>query len=540
MCISKHRLLARWVCAIFAPLLILLVVGCEPKPSVTKTAAPTPSDVGSVAIFTPSNGITLSDHTPLNTWAKLVPEITAALDKQGFDSDRVSSTSSGTLAEQGQKIQDFVDTTIADSTSGSSQKTRTEALSHTTLIVAPVTEPDAETRQYGDYVDGVLASESPASASSGSRPGAASSPSADSDVARLLSALQQAKHQGMHVILISHAVPSFTPDVFVSMTTAEQIGRLQAQELVSKLAVAKATTENPKAIEVILPSDTTDEQDSEDVNAADATFAQDAFKGIWSVLGPYFRRGLLTSPSGLLNAKSTQSSWPSLTIPVAGSSQGDAGAEIAKRLSMPANTSTHTPIDGIIAMNDMAASQVIDELDKLGYTGSSADINPTISIQGIVNNMTGRHDIAKSPVPEPAKEPTSERPTDKSSAGTSDQSTDGQDGSGNEKDSVDAMNARWPIVTGYGAYIDNIPQLVDGKQWMSALENRKLLANDMAGIAAMLNRGQSLNSLTAVQRSDINGVSVPTLSEPLIAVSAGNLKYSLIDPGYVTLAQAGL
>ena len=39
-----------------------------------------------VAIFTPSDGITLSQHTPLNKWAKLVPDITSELKKQGFKS----------------------------------------------------------------------------------------------------------------------------------------------------------------------------------------------------------------------------------------------------------------------------------------------------------------------------------------------------------------------------------------------------------------------------------------------------------------------
>ncbi len=39
---------------------------------------------------------------------------------------------------------------------------------------------------------------------------------------------------------------------------------------------------------------------------------------------------------------------------------------------------------------------------------------------------------------------------------------------------------------------------------------------------------------------DLYGQNVPTMSLPLLSVSAGNMKIELIDPGYITLAEAGL
>ena len=47
-------------------------------------------------------------------------------------------------------------------------------------------------------------------------------------------------------------------------------------------------------------------------------------------------------------------------------------------------------LDGVISCNDYVAKNIADELDKLGYTGSSADINPSISISGIVDSITGK------------------------------------------------------------------------------------------------------------------------------------------------------
>ncbi len=56
----------------------------------------------------PSDGITLSQHTPLNKWAKLVPDITSELKKQGFKSANITTTTSSDLAKQSQDIQDYV------------------------------------------------------------------------------------------------------------------------------------------------------------------------------------------------------------------------------------------------------------------------------------------------------------------------------------------------------------------------------------------------------------------------------------------------
>lgn len=497
-----------------------------------------PRSVGSAAIFTPSDGLTISQRTPLNKWQALVPELTDALGEQGFDGDSVSTHTSDSLDRQSRDIQDFVVDSIADES--------VEA-GDITLIVAPAVEQDDSTRQYGDYVSGEVAGDD--AADGGSSDGEASEGGTDGDgtegtdeetqaVQRLVSALNLAKDSGMRVVLLSGTIQGFAPDAYVRMSDARRIGVIQAQNMVDKLNLDGTSPDNPKAIEILLPRDPSADDDADeepddaasDGSASDAegstdeaadgsgAFAREAFAGIWEVLGPYFREGTAVSPSGLLDADTTQDDWRSVTF-VADSDEAIAD-ELTGRLGME-DSQTHTRIDGVIAMNDYVASAVTDQLAALGYTGTSADINPSITISGIVGNITGQVDLQKEAVPDPIKAP--------EEAGDETDETD-----------IEQINSRWPIVTGYGAYLDVIPQIVNGQQWMTAFEDRKTLCQDIAQVCARLALGQSLDGLDCVTQGDVDGVQVPTVTEPLMAVSASNLKETLIDPGYITLADAGL
>lgn len=506
-----------------------------------------PRSVGSAAIFTPSDGLTISQRTPLNKWQALVPELTDALGEQGFEGDAVSTHTSDSLDRQSRDIQDFVVDSIADES--------VEA-GDITLIVAPAVEQDDSTRQYGDYVSGEVAGGDAAddgSSGDGASDGEASEGGTDGDgteetdeetqaVQRLVSALNLAKDSGMRVVLLSGTIQGFAPDAYVRMSDARRIGVIQAQNMVDKLNLDGTSPDNPKAIEILLPRDPSADDDADDDadeesgdaasdgSASDAegsadeaadgsgAFAREAFAGIWEVLGPYFREGTAVSPSGLLDADTTQDDWRSVTF-VADSDEAIAD-ELTGRLGME-DSQTHTRIDGVIAMNDYVASAVTDRLAALGYTGTSADINPSITISGIVGNITGQVDLQKEAVPDPIKAP--------EEAGDETDETD-----------IEQINSRWPIVTGYGAYLDVIPQIVNGQQWMTAFEDRKTLCQDIAQVCARLALGQSLDGLDCVTQDDVDGVQVPTVTEPLVAVSASNLKETLIDPGYITLADAGL
>ncbi|NMM94316.1 hypothetical protein [Bifidobacterium oedipodis] len=524
----------------------------------------TSDSTGAVALFTPSDGITLNQQTPLNKWAKLVPDLTDALVNAGFSKSDISHTTSTSLDKQSRAIQDYVVDQLSDKGSSDDNGVRfsPEAM---TLLVAPVVETDASTRQYGDYASQTLATDEAnntdttdeATDDSTDKSTQDSKDSKDEDaekqteaVERLVSSLKLAQESGMNVVLLGNSIESYQPDAFVQFSDARAIGTLQAEKIVAKLELDKASKDNPKSIEVLLPYDS----DSSDDSAADsddntdtatpdtAIFAQEAFQGIWQVLGPYFKSGVAVSPSGTLDASSDADDWQNVAYDA--SEKGSTAAVLAERLentessdSSDGKTDSIVHVDGIIAMNDYIASEVVEELTDLGYTGSAADINPQITISGIVDNITGKKDLSREAVPDPIKSPQNDKADDN-------ESTDSNgDASNDEEDSTveKAKKTQWPLVTGYGAYISNMPDVVNGKQWMTGIEDRKTIAKDLAEACERLNKGDKLTGMDSVENTQVGGVdNVPTISEDLVAVSASNLKETLIDPGYITLADAGL
>lgn len=66
---------------------------------------------------------------------------------------------------------------------------------------------------------------------------------------------------------------------------------------------------------------------------------------------------------------------------------------------------------------------------------------------------------------------------------------------------------------------------------MTGMEDRQTIATDIAQACAKLNKDEALNSMPSIRNSEVGGVKkIPTISEPLLAVSASNLKSALIDP----------
>lgn len=514
-------------------------------------------DPGTVAIFTPSDGVTISGNTPLNKWTAFVPALSKALRDRSFAKDSITTSTADSLDQQSRDVQDYIVNRISSSRDGSAAAS--------TIVVAPVVDADDTTRQYGDLVGHEQAQSSKAeSGTDGSSAaddaddatGSAASADSSSDAAdyssddeaaadRLVSALALAKENGMHVVMLADTMPSIEPDAYVRMSTAEQIGRIQATKLVEKLALDKVSKDNPKHIEVLLPyspSDADDDQTSASSSSGDAdgktdvtedgeAFAAAAFKGVWSVLKPYFESGQAVSPSLTLTTSTTSDDWRDVAF-VSGK-EDTVRAELRGRLGLDdasAQDAALTRIDGVIAMNDYAAAGVVKELGELGYTGSAADINPQITISGIVENITGRKDLVRGRVPDPIKAPDSDE--DATSPGSSDEQSGGDD-----------ADSRWPIVTGYGAYVDSMPRIVAGQQWMTAMENRQSLAENTAQVCQRLNTVEGKawkDGLTFLSSTKVNGKATPTVSEELLAVSASNLKAALIDPGYISLADAGL
>ncbi|WEV71757.1 hypothetical protein [Bifidobacterium sp. ESL0790] len=524
--------------------------GADSTPASSDTGANSKELASSnIAIFTPKDGFSISQHTPLNKWTKFTPRLTKQLVKAGFAHGNITTKTDEDLTHQSNDVQDYVVNRLSSATASQNK--------HTTLIVAPVIDSNNDLRQYGDYVTTPDAQPSDGQADSGSGDAsknttnesgaqdgsgtstdtggksndAASASASASATKRLGKALKLARKAGAHVVVLADPIDGFTPDAYVQMSTPEEVGALQAQQLASKLALDKATSNHPKAIEVLLPINPKDDSGKggkDETGSEDMQFAKKAFAGIWGVLGPYFKEGKAVSPSGLITKETTENSWGQLTFEAGKTSE--IRDTLDKRLTAGEDNATPRHIDGIIAMNDFVSSGVVDELTNLKYTGSSADINPEITVSGIVGTITGKQDIDRLAVPAPKGN------TDTNDGG---ESTDGSAGSesGKQPNKVDMA---WPIITGYGAYLDMIPHIVDGKQWMTGMEDSQALCEDIAKITSRMSLGKTFTDYTFVKKQGAQDSSAPFISEGLIPISADNLKAQLIEPGYISMADAGL
>lgn len=366
---------------------------------------------------------------------------------------------------------------------------------------------------------------------------------------RLATSLQLAKKAGVHVIIIARTVPGFQPDVLFHLSDAKSIGETQAATLVQKLALDRATQDNPRYIEVLLPchnqkninahaSTQTNKNTESNGNHTESTnednplelddeFAKEAFSGIWKVLRPYFASGTLLSSSGTLHTNSTENDWMNVAF------DADDPEAVKKELTnrITANDHQFTPslrhVDGIIAMDDQIALQTAKTLSDLGYEGSAADINPSFTLPDVIGNFIGKRNLTKRPVPAPKNSPNHKENQEQA------------DTEAAKKD--DSQLKQWPAITGYGAYKNIMPNIVNGKQWMTTIENQAKISQDIVATCDSLNTTGKLSRSIATTPTNLgNGVSVPTIYEQLLAVSATNLKARLIDPGYISLADAGL
>lgn len=611
ICLRKrtwHRPLAL-LAALATMLLAVSSCGTPAQTTTTPTKLPQKNH-GNVVIFTPSDGLALTRHKPLSTWDRLVPELVKGLKNKGFNDTAIVTKTSSSLAEQSQDVQDYVVNLLTPLQHAGKNRKATKhsddtntklrkQLSKTTLVIAPWSNKNGN-NNYGDYATLPAALEQTPSpnVTSQDKQGDDTHPQQNDkqshkDLAqksadqsedkqtqdqenhkrmdsfnneansagdqsaknalraekRLATSLQLAKKAGVHVIMIARTVPGFQPDVLFHLSDAKSIGETQAATLVQKLALDRATQDNPRYIEVLLPchnqkninahaSTQTNKNTESNGNHTESTnednplglddeFAKEAFSGIWKVLRPYFASGTLLSSSGTLHTNSTENDWMNVAF------DADDPEAVKKELTNRITTNDHqfTPslrhVDGIIAMDDQIALQTAKTLSDLGYEGSAADINPSFTLPDVIGNFIGKRNLTKRPVPAPKNSPNHKENQEQA------------DTEAAKKD--DSQLKQWPAITGYGAYKNIMPNIVNGKQWMTTIENQAKISQDIVATCDSLNTTGKLSRSIATTPTNLgNGVSVPTIYEQLLAVSATNLKARLIDPGYISLADAGL
>lgn len=591
--------------------MILAVSSCGTPAQTTTTPTKLPQkNHGNVVIFTPSDGLALTRHKPLSTWDRLVPELVKGLKNKGFNDTAIVTKTSSSLAEQSQDVQDYVVNLLTPLQHAGKNRKATKhsddantklrkQLSKTTLVIAPWSNKNGN-NNYGDYATLPAALEQTPSpnvtsqdkqgddahpqqndkqshkdlaqksadqsedkqtqdqenhkrmdsfSNEANSAGDQSAKNALRAEKRLATSLQLAKKAGVHVIMVARTVPGFQPDVLFHLSDAKSIGETQAATLVQKLALDRATQDNPRYIEVLLPchnqkninahaSTQTNKNTESNGNHTESTnednplelddeFAKEAFSGIWKVLRPYFASGTLLSSSGTLHTNSTENDWMNVAF------DADDPEAVKKELTnrITANDHQFTPslrhVDGIIAMDDQIALQTAKTLSDLGYEGSAADINPSFTLPDVIGNFIGKRNLTKRPVPAPKNSPNHKENQEQA------------DTEAAKKD--DSQLKQWPAITGYGAYKNIMPNIVNGKQWMTTIENQAKISQDIVATCDSLNTTGKLSRSIATTPTNLgNGVSVPTIYEQLLAVSATNLKARLIDPGYISLADAGL
>lgn len=470
------------------------------KPSETRTMADS-----HVEIFVPTDGITLNQNNPTNKWGSFASAISEQLQKKGYSGSSITIKASGNLADQAKELTNHVTET---------DKSK-KANKHDIVILAPALAFDAASRQFGDLLgDGTEALNENSSnlGALNSEDGSEESEKQQASITSISKSVASMRKKGTKVVLTARRLPGVSADAFIQTTDAYDIGALQAKQLALKLELKQATTSNPKRVEVVIPEE------------SNTSISAEFFAGVWSVLGPFYRAKTAISPSGKLTSSSTKDDWYQVLVASDNADEVQKGFDsLLTSATTGKNRTKPVRLDGVIASNDFMATQVAEVLTQRGYTGSAADINPEITISGIVGNIAGNTDITKSKVPTPSK-----------SADEGSKHSPGKPTTDSDEDEA----SQWPIVTGYGAYVSNIQSVVSGKQWLTGLEDRTGLAKDAAALCASFAATNSAGTVT--KTVTLNGKKVPLVSRGLVSVVSRNVKAELIDTGYISAADAGI
>ena len=253
---NARRLLAAAVCLCMALPLGACGSRSDPAPTNTITVAGETRFTGSVAMFLPNDVFTVSQDVPLNSWHDFADATTDSLEDRGFEADHVRTYADADLERQSHRVQDYVVDALDGSTDSAGADPDAQSM---TLVVAPAAPMTDTVKRYGDYATQSLAQGADAEKNATDAP-------LDESLSRMSRALGLAKKAGMHVVVLATPLPGFTPDAFVSLCSAREIGRLQARQLVSKLQLDSVSRYNPKYIEILLPY--TEDSDHLELDAA--------------------------------------------------------------------------------------------------------------------------------------------------------------------------------------------------------------------------------------------------------------------------------
>ena len=324
--------------------------------------------------------------------------------------------------------------------------------------------------------------------------------------------------RGVRVVGCSDLVSAHM-DAYVDMATPESIGILQAREALSKIRANTLSASNPAQVLLLVPGNPQNEA------------SRDFLSGVFSVLETPLQQGVIQLV-GLPEVKSLSSFLDSSAARDFYFGSDLYSADISRRLTrllddlieqqggtttsnglmkaLPFVRSSTIALDAVIAGTDYISTQLVSVLTSKGYQGSAADINPDVSLSGIVNSLSGKKVLNKHKVPYPANTlPSAE------------------------------FNSMWPVISGYGAI--DVPSIVSGKEWVTGISNEESIAS----LFALLARNSALHKKLATKVSELEGMTLSSrasrtlISVDLVPISSSQVK-NLIKEGYISAADAGL
>lgn len=194
-------------------------------------------------------------------------------------------------------------------------------------------------------------------------------------------AAEAAKSNGATVIAYDRLIMNTDAVDYYTTFNLSEVGKLQGQYIVDQLGL-KDGKKGPFNVELMTGSPT-------DNNA------KYFFEGAWNVLGPYFKSGVLVSPSGKV-PKSTDD-WQSIGIQ--NWDRQNAQNEMQNRINSFYTGGKH--LDAVLAPNDALAMGTVNAVDAAGWnyypviTGQDAEKANVANIVGGKQSMTVYKDTRK-------------------------------------------------------------------------------------------------------------------------------------------------
>lgn len=420
---------------------VLVLAGCGQAPPKPVLSAHSIKPDKPVSIYIPS---WQNSFSPVNTWQNVAKSVEEGLEKNGVDQQEISVQEVGLE----QEIQDV-------------EKSRKGSID----VVFPAGEPEISRQQFGNLLSPLP---SPA----------------------LSKALSSAKASFVTTL------PGLSSSI--SLPSMYEIGKMEASSLLAKIKNYRLTPITPFPLLILLPS-VSSPQSQQDCH--------ELFEGMWSELSSYFEQKLIYDPAW------NGQNWQDLMVDV--TTKEALQKNLKKVIDQARETEnsylsplkeTISPnllpnIGAVIACNDFVATQIGGVLKNMGYQGTVADANTSLSQsnqQKVVNKQAP-------PSPSLSMGPEAQKEVAKALI-------------------KERKAQSWPILIGFGALSPALQNVVNAREWSTGLVNRSSLASAIAA-ACMKEEKDASPSAQSVEA---------------ITVDENNFKKVLIETGFVSPTQAGL